>query len=197
MRDPDVQLMLRVREDDQEAFAELVGRHSTRLLRYFIVQSGDHALAEDLSQEAWAKVFRARSDYRPDAKFTTFLYRVARNLWIDWYRSAASRPAAAAGQGDDDGEELPEPVHWAAGETSERVSGRLEREDLRGLLVRAVRALPPEMRQVFELAEFFDTPYAQIAERLGVPVGTIKSRMWHAYRRLREFLGPDFPELSG
>jgi RNA polymerase sigma-70 factor (ECF subfamily) len=195
--DDDVKLMLLVQAGDEEAFAELVRLHSTRLLRYFYVQSRDHALAEDLCQEAWARVYRARADYRPEARFLTFLLHIARNLWIDTYRAAQVRPFATAlgGQGAEAQDQAATPLRGGAEQVP--VDRGLERAELRRLLAEAIAALPPEMLKVFEASELLGMPYAEISEMLGIPVGTVKSRMWHAYRRLRRALGPRLDPHQG
>ena len=88
MREPDdVELMLAFKQGDYNAFALLVERHQLGLIQFFYAQGGDRALAEDCTQEVWRKIFRAREDYTHRAQFKTYLLRVARNLWIDVFRS--------------------------------------------------------------------------------------------------------------
>ena len=93
MHEPDdFELMERFRLGDRSALEVLVARHHASLLRYFQVQSRSRETAEDLAQEVWIRVIRHRRNYRPEAKFQTYLFAIARNLWIDRYRSLKAAP---------------------------------------------------------------------------------------------------------
>ena len=89
--DQDAQMMLAFKRGDYNAFAELVERFQNSLIQFFYAQHPDQQLAEDCTQEVWRKVFKARTDYVARAKFKTYLFRVARNHWIDVYRSRAKK----------------------------------------------------------------------------------------------------------
>jgi len=190
MADPDVGLMLAFQGGDDGAFAELVARHSEALVNYFYFQSRDMDLAEDCAQEAWVRIFRSRHEYNPRARFRTYLFRVARNLWIDVYRSGSRRRQEASldaegAPGGGDPLRLLERLPGAA-----EAPGRdLDRRELAALVAEALAGLPAEMREVYVLGELEGLPYAEVAELLHIPVGTVKSRMFNAVRRLRERLG--------
>lgn len=100
MVDPDVASMLAFQRGDYDAFQGLVERHTEALVSYFFFQSRDRQLAEDCSQDVWLKVFKSRDDYQPRARFRTFLFRVARNHWIDRFRTRARRPRETPLEGD-------------------------------------------------------------------------------------------------
>jgi RNA polymerase sigma-70 factor (ECF subfamily) len=190
MSDPDVVLMLRFKDGDYEAFGKLVGKYTRPLVNYFYFQCGDRDRAEECTQELWSKIFRSRSDYLPRATFATYVFRVARNLWIDVYRAGARRPSTATLSGDPDEDSGGAPLSDRLADVSGPDPGEvLESRELAGILARALGRLPPEMREVFVLAEVEELPYAEIASTLGIPVGTVKSRMFNAVRRLREILG--------
>jgi RNA polymerase sigma-70 factor (ECF subfamily) len=190
--DPDDRdLMEAFRRGDRASLDALVERHHGSLVRYFHVQGRSRELAEDLAQEVWIRVIRHRDDYRPTARFQAYLFSIARNLWIDAWRSRKAAPPtisadAPAGR-DPDGPRVgagipsrePEPPALASvQEEAARVRAALER-------------LPEGLRAVFELGEVQDLAYRDIAEILDIPVGTVKSRMFAAVRRLREDLeGP-------
>jgi RNA polymerase sigma-70 factor (ECF subfamily) len=89
--DPDIRLMLRYRDGDAAAFDALYNRHKDGLYRYLLGLCLDTATAEDLFQEAWGKVIAARHRYRPTARFSTYLYRVAHNCFVDHYRRRRHR----------------------------------------------------------------------------------------------------------
>ena len=190
--------MLAFQRGDQAAFETLVRRHGRALINYFFFQCRREDVAEDCAQEVWVRIFRSGNDYVPRGSFRSFLYRVARNLWIDRYRSHARRPAEGSIHGEGEREEgegrLP---------LEDRLPGR-ERDPGRAVLDRelahevaaAVGRLPEEMRDVFVLAEIEGLPYARIAEILDIPEGTVKSRMFNAVRKLRESLR-GYRRLSG
>jgi RNA polymerase sigma-70 factor, ECF subfamily len=171
--DSDAALMALARVDDRHAFAVLVRRHQKMLLNFFI-RSGVQYDAEDLVQQTFLRLYRYRDRYLPRAKFTTFLFLMARQVWIDELRrrSRTGRLADALAR-------EPEPPNAAGGPPPER--GGLDIAD-------AVAALPEAMRQVVELGVYQDLPYTEVAHILGVPEGTVKSRMFNAIRMLRERL---------
>ncbi len=165
--------MMRARGGDREAFGALVIRHQKMLLNYFR-RAGVPYDAEDLVQQTFLRLYRYRSRYTPRAKVTTFLFLLARQVWIDDLRKRkrAERLADALAR-------EPEPPPGIADARPGR--GGL---DVAG----AVAALPEAMRQVVELGVYQDLPYAEVARILGIPAGTVKSRMFNAIRILREEL---------
>jgi len=183
----DEDLIRGFKEGDLDAFTELVRRHHRPLMNFFYRLVWDRHRAEDMAQEIFLRLYRAMERYDPRAKFTTFLYRMARNLWIDRVRSVASRPKVASldrpisgGSETNAGELIPvrEP------EPGDAISRVEEVEEVR----RAVMSLPEEYRMVVLLAEFQQMRYEDIGETLDIPVGTVKSRMHHAIERLRELM---------
>lgn len=187
----DFELMERFRRGDRAALDELVGRHHASLVRYFQVQSRNRETAEDLAQEVWIRVIRHRDDYRPTAKFTTYIFSIARNLWIDRYRSNRAAPPtvsadrAVGGEGED-GPSLASFLPSRETEPSERVSVMEEAARIR----EAVERLPAGLREVFELGEVQGLKYADVSEILDIPVGTVKSRMHAAVQKIRGLLEP-------
>ncbi len=182
--------MLRVASGDDEAFAELVGRVLPRLLGYFRRLGADGATAEDCAQEVLRKVYRARENYTPRARFVTYLFHIARNHWIDRYRHRRAGPPTVSAEAlrgtDPDGGpavEFPAPAR----EPAEAMAGG----ELLRALERAVGGLGEEQREVFVLARVESLRYAEISEILGIPVGTVKSRMHGAWRQIRESLQRD------
>ncbi len=165
--------MVRARGGDRGAFGALVTRHQKMLLNYFR-RAGVPYDAEDLVQQTFLRLYRYRTRYTPRAKVTTFLFLLARQVWIDDLRKRkrAERLADALAR-------EPEPPPGVADTRPGR--GAL---DVAG----AVAALPEAMRQVVELGVYQDLPYAEVARILGIPAGTVKSRMFNAIRILREEL---------
>jgi RNA polymerase sigma-70 factor, ECF subfamily len=171
---------------DDEAFRALVDRHEHGLLRYFFRRSFDRALAEDCVQEVFLRLVRHRGEWRPEAKFTTYLYRIAENHWIDRWRSRQAAPEVTSLETEvtDEGGTLEAAVDSGVRRPEDAASDR----ELAGKLLGALAALTEEQRQVFVLAETRGLRYADIGETLGIPVGTVKSRMHAATTRLRELL---------
>lgn len=180
--------MLRVAAGDAQAFDELVGLVAPRLLGYFRrlgVRAGD---ADDLVQEVFVKIYRARHKYVPRARFTTFAFRVARNHWIDRLRHKGIQPptisADAAGSGGDEGATLAARLPAATPSAPEALAaGELGRA-----LEEALASLGADHREVFVLTQVEGLRYQEIAEILDVPVGTVKSRVHAAVRKLRAWL---------
>lgn len=169
----DSALMLRYRDGDVAAFESLYRRHKDPVYRYLLRLSGHSETAEDVFQEVWGKIVKARASYRPTAKFTTFLYRVAHNCFIDHVR----RNRRHAGN-----THLEPHLHEDPGETPETATERsLARERLEAALAR----LPDEQRDAFLLHEEGHLSVDQIAAVTGCNRETAKSRLRYAINKLR------------
>lgn len=191
MSDPDVHLMIAFQKGDYDAFSELFRRYDESVVNYFFFQAHDRDLAEDCTQEVWGKIFRSKTDYEPRARFSTYLFRVARNHWIDRYRSLSRRPSETSLNQDGDGGEVDGTAlgdRIAAPEDTTPES-EIQREELARVLAAGLQRLPPEMREVYILGEVQGLPYAEISRVLSIPVGTVKSRMFNAVRKLKDVLG--------
>lgn len=189
----DVDLLLRLKDGDTAAFPEIVDHFERRLIGYFYAMSSDRQVAEDCAQEVFLRVYRSREHYTPDASAATFLFRIARNYWIDRYRSQRSRvPESSLEIGDsDEREERSVPMHLAPVERPEAQAE--EAEDEVRLRV-AIATLTPAQRSVIELGVRQGLRYEEVAAILGIPVGTVKSRVHSAIGALRRAMGA--PELD-
>jgi len=183
----DRELMVAFQEGDAEAFAALYQRHLRPILNFFYKMSYDRGLAEDLAQETFLRLLKTRSRYRPEASFRTYLYTVARNLFIDRYRSLRAAPRALsadqplAEEGATLGDQIPSREPDPLQQVQDREAAQWAR--------RAMEGLPAAQREVFVLAEGQGLKYREIATILSIPVGTVKSRMHAAVIRLRGLLG--------
>jgi RNA polymerase sigma-70 factor, ECF subfamily len=187
--DDDAGRMLRFKAGDVAAFDELVTRHRDSVVTYFYAMARDRDLAEDLAQEVFVKIFRHRSDYAPRASFRTYLFALARNVWIDAYRSRRrTRGTVSLDSGDGD-QELP--MRDVLKSTAEGPAVAAENSEIGGRIAAAVARLPVEMREVFLLGAVKGMDYADVGRTLDIPVGTVKSRMFHAVRKLRALLSPE------
>ena len=153
---------------DETLMAE-ARKFEKNLLNFFWRQGVSYEEGEDLVQETYLRLWKYRREYRPTAKLSTFLFLLARQVRID----ALRRQVRRADREERWGREQP---------TAEgpKVSG--EREDVRW----AVARLSEPLRDVVELGVFQDLPYAEVAEILGIPTGTVKSRMSNALKKLKE-----------
>jgi len=179
--------MVAFQEGDPEAFDALLRRYERMLANYFYKQCYDRTLAQDLVQDTFLRILRSAHRYRPEAKFKTYLFTVARNLWIDHHRSrkAAPRTISADIPLAEDGATLADLVP-----TEERTQPeRLEDREAAALVRRALEQLPEGQREVWLLAVDQDLKQREIAEVLDIPLGTVKSRMNAAVSRLRGLLG--------
>jgi RNA polymerase sigma-70 factor (ECF subfamily) len=158
---------------------------------FFYRRLEDVGLAEDLTLEVWNKIYQARQAYLPQARFTTYLYRVARNHWIDHIRVHSGKSKQVLS--------LDQPVGGAADEGGARVGDFLKAPDSAPEARQVNQELADKIRDglkrlndgemnVFQLAVYEALKYADIAEILDIPVGTVKSRMHTSLRKLRIWL---------
>jgi RNA polymerase sigma-70 factor (ECF subfamily) len=186
-RRDDAALLAALKAGDLAAFAGLVGRHQRSLINFFYHLCWDRQASEDCAQEVFLRVYSHLDTYEPQAKFTTFLFRIARNLWIDRRRSAAvhGKPLSLERRsGGDEGKSLGERVASRAPSPVEI----LAREEQQAALRRAIDQLSEEQKAVVILSEIEGMKYQDISAILDVPVGTVKSRMHTAMERLKDLL---------
>ena len=167
--DPSVRLMLAVADGSESALVELIHLHQHGLLNFF-VRMGAYSDAEDLVQETFVRLYKARTTYRPSARFTTFLYVVARHVWVDRGRKAVRRQRVQ--------DSLKVDAEISGGTTP---AGRPDRIDVQ----EALGKLSPKLREVLVLNVYQGLRYQDIADVLGIPLGTVKSRINLALEGLR------------
>lgn len=168
--------MLRYGDGDVSAFEVLYSRHKDPLYRYLLRLSMNREVAEDVFQEAWGKIIRARSSYRPTAKFTTYLYRVAHNCFIDYVRRNKRHRIGETSDPDDVASPDSSPESQA------------EQTSIRERMLAALRSLPDEQREVFLLYEDAGLSIDDIATAAGANRETIKSRLRYANIKLKNLL---------
>lgn len=170
MREPEPEVVRRAAGGNLAAFEELVRASQADLYRFVLHLVADREAAADVTQEAFLRAFRSLRRFRGDAKFTTWLYRIARNCAVDHIRRAARQRRLA-----------------------ERAPGEAVAEDpsLRLALSAAVAGLPPDLREPFVLIEIMGLTYREAAKVLGTFPGTLKSRMHRARHLLIRALGEE------
>jgi len=179
----DEDLMLAYAAGDAAAFDALYARHKGGVYRYLLRQSRQAGIADELFQDVWANLIRARTSYRPTAKFTTWLYRLAHNRMIDHYRAAGVVTLVSA---DDDAHA--DLVSEMAADARDEPELRAGNRELGERLKEAVAALPAAQREAFLLHQEGGLSLAEVAELTDVGVETVKSRLRYAMSKLRSDL---------
>lgn len=164
--------MLRYQGGDTGAFDQLFARHALRIFRYFSQGAGAMAFAEDLTQQTWLHVHRAKQSFTPGASFRPWLYTIAANLRRDNLRRIRRNRAELTSDGS-----MPEHTPISC-----------EPDGLPAAVGRALAALPESYREVILLHRYGDLELAEIAEALGTTVGAVKLRAYRGYVKLRELL---------
>ncbi len=191
--DPDVRLMLRVRDDDAGAFEELVRRYEARLVRLMHTLGPSHELAEDLTQEVFLRVYRARKRYEPGAKFSTWLFTIAGNVARNSARTMSRRREVSevdAPRNQDapsNAQLLASTALDASGLMPTRVSEGSERAQI---VRQAVESLSERQRMALMLSRFESMSYAEIAETMDLTPKAVKSLLSRARVNLKEMLQP-------
>ncbi|HEY1173740.1 MAG TPA: sigma-70 family RNA polymerase sigma factor [Verrucomicrobiae bacterium] len=181
----DEQAMWRVQQHaDEDAFAQLVRRWESPIRNLCVRMTGDLHKGEDLTQEAFVRVFEKRSMYQPDAKFSTWLWRIALNLCYDEQRRIKRRSETALE--NEEGETVVELVTDASGPADQAEAG--ERADM---VRRALVRLPETYRTVLVLRHYEGLKFREIADVLDIPEGTVKSRMVEALGQMERLLKND------
>jgi len=175
----DEALMERYRDGDAGAFDLLYARHRGGLFRYLLRQCGERSVAEELFQEVWMNLIRARRTYTVQARFTTYLYRLAHNRLIDHYRSQAR----GVPESFDDGNGPP--LDAIAGSRSDDPALGADLRQQAQRLLRLITALPQAQREAFLLQQESDMSVEEIAQATGVSHETAKSRLRYATAKLR------------
>lgn len=175
-----------LQEGDSEPFEAFVPEGLKALRGFFQRRGAREDEAEDLAQDVLMKLIENIDRYRPDGRFTAFVFQVGRNAWIDDRRKRAARPGALSMTAPNDEQDaiLNEPVDESRGP-----GDALAMSDEAARIRSAILHLPEGQRDVFELGVIQELGYGEIGEQLGIPVGTVKSRMFHALRSLRGYLG--------
>jgi RNA polymerase sigma-70 factor, ECF subfamily len=180
----DAELMLRVREGDGESFSLLLERHRTPVVHFLHRMLQNQAVAEELAQEVFLRVYRSRSSYEPTAKFTTWLFRIATHLALNSIRdNKKSKGHESLDEERADGRVL----QVACRQPS--VEDEMVREARLNEVRRSIAALPEKQRVAVLMHKYEEMEYAQIASVLECSESAVKSLLFRAYETLRKRLG--------
>lgn len=169
-------LVARAAEGDVAAFEKLIGEHQAKIYSFAHAFVGGRDEARDLAQEAMIKVYRSIGSFRFQSSFSTWLYSIVKNVFLDSYKSRASRERALETPIEDEAHHLAEAAH---------AEDRLLAEDERRALWSAMRRVPVAYRAVVVMFDVQGLSYDEIAQALHVPVGTVKSRLKRGRDALR------------
>jgi len=186
MTSSDVQLMLDVKAGDGASFDVLLRKYRTPLVNFLYRMVRDAATAEDLAQEVFLRVYRARKEYSPSAKFTTWLFRIATNLALNSIRDNRHRSRDVSIDAPVEEDETPRELPAREMRIDERMAERDRAEVIR----RAVVALPEKQRVAVLLHKYEEMDYAEIAKILNCSESALKSLLFRAYETLRVQLAP-------
>jgi RNA polymerase sigma-70 factor (ECF subfamily) len=187
---PDTILVERCRAHDNAAFDEVVNRYKNKIYSYLYRMLGNPADAEDLTQEVFVRLYTSLDSFRSQSSLNTWLFRIAGNLCIDYFRRSKKHRAIAYS--------LDEPVSSETAETGE--SGHelpdstyephrlFEQKELSEHIQQALEQMPEKLRSVLLLHDIEGLPYEEIAQVIECPLGTVKSRLFNARLQLRQRL---------
>jgi RNA polymerase sigma-70 factor, ECF subfamily len=182
----DVQLMLDVKAGDDASFDLLLQKYRTPLVNFLYRMVRDAATAEDLAQEVFLRVYRARKQYSPSAKFTTWLFRIATNLALNSVRDNRYRQMQVSLDAPVEDDEAP--IQLPAKDM--RIDEHMVERDRAQIIRRAVAALPEKQRVAVLLHKYEEMDYSEIAKILDCSESALKSLLFRAYETLRVQLAP-------
>jgi RNA polymerase sigma-70 factor (ECF subfamily) len=181
----DLALMQRIKGGDTDAFQELVEIHQHRVVGTVAKMLGDDSEAEDVAQQVFVRVWRSAARYEPTAKFTTWLFKITRNLVFNEMRRRKRHVAVSLDQPRDPEDERP---LQAADHSSKAPDTAVLDEEMMGAIQKAIEELPETQRMAIVLRRYEETPYEEIAEILKLSVPAVKSLLFRARTELREKL---------
>src|SRR5580704_5940867 len=190
LRDPEVRLMLRAKEGDESAFAELVTSYQHRLVGVLSHLLGDAATAEDVAQEVFLRIHQARRGYEPTARFSTWLFRIANNLALNRLRDDGRRKEFVM-NGDDSSPFGPRPAERMVADKSGLMPTRqFDKAEMQSIVKSALETLNEHQRMAVLLHKYEEMSYSEIAAALDMSTAAVKSLLSRARDNLREKLEP-------
>ena len=193
-REQEAAIVRQVIEGNINAFETLVLEYEKNVYNIALRMVGNSEDASDMTQEAFIKAYNSLPNFRGDSKFSVWLYRIVSNVCLDFLRSRTRKPTVSLSVEDDDGEE----VQIDVADESHSPELLLERSLTRDAVRRGLESLPDDYRQILLLREIQGLSYDEISQALGIEVGTVKSRIFRARKKLCAFLTADgnIPDFS-
>lgn len=193
-REEESRIVQKVLKGDVNAFEKLVLEYEKSVYNIALRMTGNSEDASDMTQEAFIKAYNSLQSFRGDSKFSVWLYRIATNVCLDFLRSRSRKPTVSLSVEDNEGEE----VQLDVADESQSPEILLDRQMTRESVRRGLETLTPEYRQILLLREIQGLSYDEISQALGLEVGTVKSRIFRARKKLCAFLLQDgnIPEFA-
>lgn len=193
-REEESRIVQKVLRGDVNAFEKLVLEYEKSVYNIALRMTGNSEDASDMTQEAFIKAYNSLQSFRGDSKFSVWLYRIATNVCLDFLRSRSRKPTVSLSVEDNEGEE----VQLDVADESQSPELLLDRQMTRESVRRGLETLSPEYRQILLLREIQGLSYDEISQALGLEVGTVKSRIFRARKKLCAFLLQDgnIPEFA-
>jgi len=193
-REEENRIVQKVLKGDVNAFETLVLAYEKNVYNIALRMTGNSEDASDMTQEAFIKAYNSLQSFRGDSKFSVWLYRIATNVCLDFLRSRSRKPTVSLSVEDNEGEE----VQLDVADESQSPELLLDRQMTRESVRRGLETLSPEYRQILLLREIQGLSYDEISQALGLEVGTVKSRIFRARKKLCAFLLKDgnIPEFA-
>ncbi len=193
-REEESRIVQKVLKGDVNAFEKLVLEYEKNVYNIALRMTGNSEDASDMTQEAFIKAYNSLQSFRGDSKFSVWIYRIATNVCLDFLRSKSRRPTVSLSVEDNDGED----VQLDVADESQSPELLLDRQMTRESVRRGLETLSPEYRQILLLREIQGLSYDEISQALGLEVGTVKSRIFRARKKLCAFLLQDgnIPEFT-
>ena len=179
--DLDAQLMLRVRDGDEESFRVLLDKHRNPLVHFLYRMVQEQAVSEELAQEVFLRVYRSRGTYEPTARFTTWLFRIATHLALNWLRDGKKERGQVRLDDDGDGEAPTREVADRKPSVEHQMVYQARLREVRD----AITSLPEKQRAAVLMHKYEEMDYSQIAGALECSESAVKSLLFRAYETLR------------
>lgn len=186
-REREAAIINAVLDGDVNAYELLVKEYEKNVYNLALRMTGNSEDAYDMSQEAFIKAYNSLSSFRGDSKFSVWLYRIVSNVCLDFLRSRNRKATVSLSVENDEGEE----VELDIADENSSPQALLDRSLTRDAVRRGLQALPPDHREILLLREIQGLSYDEIAETLDLEVGTVKSRIFRARKKLCAFLIKD------
>ena len=182
--DYDAELMLRVKEGDSASFGVLLDKHRRPVIHFLFRMIQNQAVAEELAQEVFLRVYRSRASYEATARFTTWLFRIATHLALNWIRDGKGERAQEFLDDDSADGQTARQLSDGAPSVEQRLVHEVKLEEIR----RAIAALPDKQRAAVLMHKYQEMEYSQIAKVLDCSESAVKSLLFRAYETLRRRL---------
>lgn len=186
-REREMAVIQKVKDGEVNAFEELMAAYEKNVYNLALRMVKSPEDAADMSQEAFIKAYNNLDNFRAESKFSVWLYRIVSNVCLDFLRRQSRRGTVSLSMEDDDGDD----VQLDIADESQSPERLLERQLTKDAVRRGLETLPPDARQILLLREIQGLSYEEISDVLGIEVGTVKSRIFRARKKLCAFLLQD------